>query len=92
MAIYYNTETNEYPRHDGDLELLGWSTGAPLPAGWAIVHPTAPPAVSGDEIAYEVLPQLVDSQWLQSWDTREMTLKEIERRDNPEEDPTKKIL
>jgi len=92
MAIYYNTETNEYPRHDGDLELLGWSLATPLPENWVEVHSADPPAVLENEIAYEVLPQLVSESWIQQWDVRGMSPEEIELRDNPSEDLSRNLL
>ena len=92
MAIYYNTETNEYPRHDGDLELLGWSVGTPLPENWVDIYQTDPPAVLENEIAYEVLPQLIGGNWIQQWAVRDMSPEEIELRDNPPQDSSRNPL
>lgn len=92
MDIYYNTATGEYPRHIGDLQLLGWSKGTPLPENWVRIRPTEPPTVGNNEVAYEAPLQQVDGEWIRQWAVREMTAEEIERRDNPLQDPTKNPL
>jgi hypothetical protein len=49
MAAYLNIVTKEYPRHDGDLELLGWEVGQPLPSDWVEVLEVELPETQDDE-------------------------------------------
>jgi hypothetical protein len=78
MAIYLNTETNEYPRHDGDLELLGWSLGEPLPTNWVEVQSVPQPETSDEQTAYEAAPAEIDGVWTMVWVVRDLT--EAEKR------------
>jgi hypothetical protein len=82
MALYLNTITNEYPRYDGDLELLGWQVGQPLPEGWAEVIPSPEPVPGDGEVVQSQPPVLADGQWYMSWLVREMTPEERVRADN----------
>ena len=79
MPYYYNTKTKEYPRHDGDLELLGWKVGEPLPNDWVQVLETESPSVLETELAYEILPKLIDGVWTRQWATKTLTREEQER-------------
>lgn len=84
--MYLNTVTNEYPRFDGDLELLGWTVGEPLPENWVKVEYVDPPVVGVDETYQITEPTLhEDGVWRIGWTVRAMTPEEIERRDNPPE-------
>ena len=87
MTYYYNTATNEYPRHQGDLELLGWTTEDSLPFDWVEVTAlTEQPLLSGNQMAYEILPENIDGVWTRKWAVRDMTLEEIERKTAQEVD------
>jgi len=81
--IYLNTETNEYPRHDGDLELLGWSVGEPLPENWVVVEYTEPPEIDEETTYWEVPPTLVNGVWKITYATRALTEKELLWRQYP---------
>lgn len=71
--VYLNTNTNEYPRHVGDLALVGWVAGDNLPDGWFKVELSEPPIVEDGFVAYEVTPLLIDGVYVQQWATREFT-------------------
>lgn len=77
MSAYLNTETGEYPRHIGDLHLLGYKDGEDLPEGWVVVTPTQMPEVEDNQIAKEKAPQSIDGQWFQSWEIVTFTPEEI---------------
>jgi hypothetical protein len=81
MTLYLNTETNEYPRHDGDLELLGWTLADPLPEKWVVVEYTNPPIVDVNTTYQQEFPTLADGVWRVSWATRPLTEYELLRRD-----------
>ena len=71
--IYLNTQTQEYPRHDGDLELLGWVVGQPLLENWAEVTYTNPPIVNEEQTAVQLSPIEVDGVWTITWAVRDLT-------------------
>mgnify|MGYP006280375461 CR=1 FL=1 len=77
MAKYLNINTKEYPRHDGDLELLGWSIDNPLPENWVQVEEVVSPEVSEGEVALELEPKLIDGSWVQQWEIHTLTAEEI---------------
>jgi hypothetical protein len=64
---FYNTVTNEYPRYQGDLELLGWIPGNPLPENWVNVIDGDMPEVPENKIILEDLPKEINGVWTQSW-------------------------
>jgi hypothetical protein len=66
--IYYNTVTNEYPRYQGDLELLGWNAGEPLPENWVEVEFVDMPQLLENQTVEELLPaQGEDGIWRMQW-------------------------
>lgn len=74
MAHYLNTATGEFPRHDGDLKILGWTPNEPLPADWVLVEWVEPPAVTENETVDRLPPVLVDGVWKFAWsDPRPIT-------------------
>lgn len=73
MTVYLNVETNEYPRHDGDLELLGWKVGDPLPENWVEVSIDPIPEVDENQTYQLQEPQLIDGQWRATWSVRAIT-------------------
>ena len=77
---FLNTATQEYPRHQGDLELLGWNAGEPLPQDWVEVLPSERPTVESNQEAVELAPELVEGVWTQRWSVVELTEEEIARR------------
>lgn len=78
--IYYNTKTEEYPRHDGDLELLGWKVGQPLPENWVEVEYCEPRQLeSGETYSASELPELVDGVWKTAWNYRPLTKEELKQ-------------
>lgn len=77
--IFYNTETKEYPRHIGDLELLGWQVGESLPENWVEVEYVDPPSVSPEETYYPASePILIDGVYKVAWNTRFWTEEELQ--------------
>jgi len=76
---FFNTVTNEYPRYQGDLELLGWQLGQPLPENWVEVVYTDMPEITENKKVYEILPQNIDGIWTQSWQVDDLTAEEIEQ-------------
>ena len=83
MTIYLNTQTKEYPRHNGDLELLGWKVGQALPENWVEVEYQEPPMVDEDTWCGETLPTLVDGVWKVTWITRPLTTSEKALKNTP---------
>lgn len=85
MSNYLNTETGEYPRHDGDIQLLNpnWVNGEPLPEPWVEVEETPAPEVSFYETYDEVAPVYEKTKWIRAWNIRAMTDYEKLRKDNP---------
>jgi hypothetical protein len=83
MAYYLNTETNEYPRHDGDLELLGWTLGEPLPEPWVEVEHVPSPEVSESENYSEGAPVHLNGVWKRNWVVRDLTEEELTQRNTP---------
>lgn len=76
---FYNTLTNEYPRYQGDLELLGWTLGNPLPENWVEVMSTNMPEITQNKKISETLPQNIDGVWTQSWQICDMATEDIEQ-------------
>ncbi len=73
-TFFYNTETKEYPRYAGDLFLLGWSQGSPLPEGWVEVFVEDEPTVDYGHNFRLLPPELDDSgHWVARYTTWEMT-------------------
>lgn len=77
MTAYINTETLEYPRHEGDLALD--PNGEYAPVTW--VDPPEYDRLT--HTAYETPPVLVDGVWMMTWAVRELTDSEIVWRDKP---------
>lgn len=75
--MFYNTSTKEYPRYQGDLELLGWKEGEPLPENWVEVEVVEMPEHLPMEVAYEDEPIQIDGIWKQNWKVRDLTQDEI---------------
>lgn len=76
---FLNTVTGEYPRHQGDLELLGWSVGEPLPQNWVEVAPVERPDCEESQKAIEIAPVLLDGVWTQRWEVVDITAEELAR-------------
>lgn len=82
--LFLNTVTGEYPRHIGDLELLGWKQGEELPENWVEVeYATTYPEPGIDEVVFEDEPLKKNGKYYQNLKTRPMTAEEVERRDAP---------
>lgn len=74
---YLKISTNEYPLYSGDLELLGWKLGEPLPEDFAEVIETPYPNVENGFVAEEISPVLNENnEWVQTWIIREQTEQE----------------
>jgi len=77
MTVYLNTQTHEYPRYAGDLNLLGWVVGQSLPENWEEVEETPMPETLDSEVAYEIEPKKVNNKWVQQWAIRDLTEQEV---------------
>lgn len=75
---YLNTATGEYPRFDGDLELLGWQQGTPLPASWVSVEIDPYPEIFDGQTAETTDPQQdAAGTWRVTWTVRNLTEDEL---------------
>lgn len=70
MSIFINLDTMEYPRYAGDVDLSPESN-------WAEVLLSTPPTTLKNEIAYEIQPELIDGNWYQKWNIRNISEEEI---------------
>lgn len=89
--FYYNTVTKEYPRHIGDLKLLGWKEGQQLPENWVIVQDVTMPELNANQIAEMTEPALIDGSWTVSFEIRDMTELEIAKQEEFTQDLLIKI-
>ena len=78
MSSYLNTVTQEYPRHQGDLILLGWQIGEPLPKNWVEVQDSEPPSFEPGQTYYESFPLEVNGVWIRQWKIRALNQSEID--------------
>lgn len=83
MSTYINTKTGEYPRHIGDLYLIGYKDGDNLPEGWHLVIPSEKPNFEGYKKVVEVKPKLINKIWTQQWEVIDMTEDEIIMNNTP---------
>lgn len=74
--MYLNTITGEFPRYDGDLELLGWTVGDPLPENWVKVEYVDPPIIKEGETYTQLPPTLQGGIWKINWEVRQITEEE----------------
>jgi hypothetical protein len=77
MSIYLNTKTGEFPRHNGDLELLGWQFGSSLPENWVEVVYDPIPTLANGETFEDQPPTLIDGKWRVLRNVRAITVEEI---------------
>lgn len=75
---YLNTLTMEYPRHIGDLYLVGYKDGENLPNGWVEVAETERPEFEENQKVKEIMPALIGGVWTQQWEIVDLTEEEIE--------------
>lgn len=75
--LFYNTETQEYPRYQGDLQLLGWEIGNPLPENWVEVENNDPVYNPKTQTFTESLPELTDGKYIRKYQVRDLTPEEI---------------
>jgi hypothetical protein len=80
MAMYYNTETHEFPRHDGDLILVDptWVPGNVLPEPWVEVTFVEPEQLELPYVSVMGLPILKNGIWTFTWVQKELSNAEIE--------------
>jgi hypothetical protein len=79
--MYLNIITGEYPRYDGDLELLGWNVGEPLPEYWVPVEYVEPLQVTATQVVEEIHPiQNAEGSWITAWSIRELNEQELKQR------------
>lgn len=92
--MIYIKNGNEYPRYAGDIQVENpsWEFGQALPAGWESVAETEQPVASSGVIVKESLPALVDGQWVQSWETVQLTQAEIDGLASRSEEIASKFL
>lgn len=83
MTYLFINSDNEYPRHPGDVLLVKPDfDGVNLPEGWKPVIPTTPPQPGENQIVFEIFPELVGGEYVQSWSVRDMTQEEIDALNN----------
>lgn len=82
MSYLFINPANEYPRHVGDI-LVEYPEfdGVNLPEGWQSVATTERPETGPNQTAYEVFPELVNGQYVQTWVIRDLTAEEIAARE-----------
>lgn len=73
---FYNIVTNEYPRYQGDLELLGWTPENPLPENWVNVVDSDMPEAPENKIIREDLPKEINGVWTQSWKIDDLNIED----------------
>lgn len=78
MSIFYNTETKEFPRHFGDLALLGWEDGMDLPENWVEVAIDPQPELLINQKAIIQMPKLIKGTWVASWKIEQRSQNEID--------------
>jgi len=71
--LFINTDTLEYPRYQGDVDL-------DPSANWAEVVQTEAPVAGENEVAFELAPELVEGVWATVWSVREFTPEELRQR------------
>lgn len=72
--LFINTETGEYPRHPGDVELNPT-------AKWAEVQEVAPPEINyANQYLSEDTPELIDGVYYQKWIVNTLTDEEVVER------------
>ena len=86
--FYFNTITKEYPRHVGDLQLLGWQENTELPEGWVEVTETQTPLITPEQTYDMIEPKLVNNIWTAQFIVRDRTEEEIQK----QKDLTAKII
>ena len=78
MTYLFINPDNEYPRHPGDVLIDDPNfDGVNLPEGWKVVTPTTPPTVGINQVAYEIFPEFINDEYVQSWSIRDLTQEEI---------------
>lgn len=82
----------EYPRHIGDLYLIGYKDGEDLPEGWVEVVDTELPSFNDDEKVLEIEPVLIDNVWTQQWQVVNLTEEDIAVRERQKISPRGPIL
>lgn len=89
---YLNIVTMEYPRHIGDLYLIGYKDGEDLPEGWVEVVNTELPSFNENEKVVEIAPVLIDNVWTQQWQVVNLTEEDIAVRERQKISPRGPIL
>lgn len=77
--LFYNIETQEYPRYQGDLELLGWEVGNPLPENWVEVENNDPVYDSTTQKFIELLPEVIDGKYKRKYQVQDLSAEELEQ-------------
>lgn len=76
--IFMNIKTGEYPRHQGDLELLGWKNGEPLPENWVEVEYVHHPNITDRQKFTQLPPIEENGKWKMRWIVEDMTEEEYQ--------------
>lgn len=63
MTIFYNIETKEFPRYQGDLELFGWKEGEEIPNPWVEVAPVPFPELEKNQYISNTGVEKIDEIW-----------------------------
>jgi hypothetical protein len=71
--LFINTDTLEYPRYQGDVDL-------DPSANWAEVTQSQTPETGENQVAFELAPEKVDGVWTTVWSVREFSTEELKQR------------
>ena len=79
MTDYLNPITGEFPRHDGDIQLIqpDWTPEQLLPEPWVEVIWQDPPTTNETQIALVAPPAQVDGVWTRQWAIHTYTAEEL---------------
>lgn len=79
MTDYLNPITGEFPRHDGDIQLIkpDWTPEQSLPEPWVEVIWQDPPTTDETQIALVAPPAQMDGVWTRQWTIYTYTAEEL---------------
>jgi hypothetical protein len=72
MSFYFNTLTEE-AGFQGDLQILGWEEGLPLPENWVQVSYGEQPILNDNQYFLLDKPQIIDGEWIANFTVYTLT-------------------
>ena len=79
MNFYFNTVTEE-TGFQGDLALLGWTEGQPLPENWVSVAYGEQPTVEDNQYFVLTSPEVIDGVWVANFTVHTLTEEQLAKR------------